>query len=38
MIKVILIYQDGDNTQEYCEPPYKIIFVKMKKSFGKNII
>ena len=28
MIKVILIYQDGDNTQEYCEPSYKIIFFK----------
>lgn len=28
MIKVILIYQDGDNTQEYCAPSYKIIFAK----------
>ncbi|URN40884.1 hypothetical protein [Peptoniphilus genitalis] len=36
MIKVILIYQDGDNTQEYCEPSYKIIFVKNEEEFWKK--
>lgn len=33
MIKVILIYQGGDNTQEYCAPSYKIIFVKNEEEF-----
>ena len=36
MIEVTLYYQDGDNTQEQFELPYKNIFVKNEKEFWEK--
>ena len=36
MIKVTIYYQSEDNTQEYCEPFYKNLFVKNEEEFWKK--
>ena len=36
MIKVIMYYQNEDNTQDYCEPFYKNLFVKDEEEFWRK--